>query len=52
MSALEDFDRAFKAGWAGLQLAKGGSVAVKAAHKAGKTARADHDYWEQKEDQA
>lgn len=51
MSALEDFDRGYKAGWNGEPLDRSESVAVKAAHKAGRRDRADHDYWEQKEDQ-
>lgn len=51
-TALDDFNRAFEAGWAGLPLDKGASAAAKAAHKAGKQARADHDYWEHKEDKA
>lgn len=56
MSALDEFDRGYKAGWAGLPLAKGESAAVKAAHRAARRDRADHDYWllrgEQKEDKA
>lgn len=50
MSALDEFNRAFKAGWDGLLLDKGVSAAAEAAYKAGKQARADHDYWESKRD--
>lgn len=52
MSALDEFTKAFTAGWEGEPLESSESVAVKAAHKAGRRDRADHDYWEQKEDKA